>query len=259
MPLRESKKELKAVFDNISDGVLFIDNDGIIKLYNRAIKEMLSIDDDLTGKEIYSLPTDNPVRQGILCSEKGFKGPYCWERHKCAEDLQCMGKSTDFCRCWLFRKCSSAGSSFATCLECPQYTNVKPFLEKSKELEIGDKIISVLSSFIEFDKKDEMWEVIVFRDVTSDKLDAVVKLANAAAHELRQPLQIITSSVDLVQDYISDDSDIKEKFQTIKKSCFRLNDIIQRISHITRYKTKHYIKDEKILDIKESSSGDIKE
>jgi signal transduction histidine kinase len=257
MPLRESKKELKAVVDNISDGVLFLDNDGIIKLYNRAIKDMLSIDADLTGKEIYSLPAEDPVRQGILWAEKGFKGPYCWERHKCAEDLQCMGKSADFCRCWLFRKCSAAGSSFATCLECPQYNNVKPFLEKPKELEIGDKMISVLSSFIEFDKKDEMWEVIVFRDVTSEKLDAVMKLANAAAHELRQPLQIITSSVDLARDNISEDSEIAGHFKVIKEGCYRLNAIIEKISRMTRYRTKHYIQDEKILDIEESS-GDLK-
>jgi len=253
MSLRESKKELKTVLENISDGVLFIDHEGTIKLYNKTIRDMLSINEDLTGRLIYSLAPDNPVRQGISLSEKDFRGLYCWERHNCSEDLDCLGRSPDFCRCWLFRKCGSAGSSFESCLKCPQYINVKSFLEKSKEFEIGDKTISVLSSFIEFGEKDEMWEVIVFRDVTSEKLDAVVKLASAAAHELRQPLQIITSSIDLIKDAIPDDSDIKDKFHTIKESCFRLNEIIQRISQITRYKTKHYIQNESILDIEESS------
>ncbi len=253
MPKSETKKELKAVLEHICEGVLFIDHEGTIKLYNKTLANMFSIDEDLTGRQIYSLPQNNSLRQGIFRAEKSFQGPYCWERNQCSGDTTCPGKNTDFCRCWLFKSCGSMGKKYASCKECPQYQGVKTFLEKTKELEIGEKVISVLSSFVEYEKKDDPWEVLVFRDVTSEKLDAAVKLANAAAHELRQPLQIITSSVDLAGDKIPEGSDVLDDFQTIKEGCYRLNEIIERLSQLTRYKTKHYIQDESILDIKESA------
>lgn len=214
----EKKKELRTVLENISDGVLFIDNDGAIRVYNKALSEMFSINEDLTGVRIFLLPMENALRQGIFRAEKGFPGPYCWERSQCPGDLDCPGKKNDFCRCWLFRTCGSAVSGNKSCFECRQYESVKRFLKKPKELEIGGKIISVLSSFIESGDKDEILEVIVFKDVTFEKLDAVCKLAGATAHELRQPLQIITSCVALLSEKMPDDITIKKSLILLKKA-----------------------------------------
>lgn len=100
--------------------------------------------------------------------------------------------------------------------------------------------------------------MIVFKDVTSEKLDAVVKLANAAAHELRQPLQVIISGLLLLQDQLHDDRNVKDELKYIKDSCYRMNEIIEKISHITRYRTKRYIRNEMILDL-DGSSGSAKE
>jgi nitrogen-specific signal transduction histidine kinase len=254
MPFTRRKKELESVLENISDGVLFIDNKGTIRIYNRALSNMLSFNDDLTGTQIYSLPVDNPVRQGIFRVDEGFPGPYCWERNKCTGDTECPGKNSQCCRCWIFAACKSLSSDKdKTCLKCAQYKTVRQFLGKPKELEMNDKSISVLSSFIEYGEKDEIWEVIVFKDVTSEKLDAVCKLAGAMAHELRQPLQVLTSCLTLVSDKVPDDAGIKEDYATMKESCMRMNSIIEKINHLTRYKTKHYIQNLRILDIEESA------
>lgn len=253
MPIRENRKELKTILENISDAILFIDNVGTIKFYNRTLSNMLSVNEDLTGMRIFSLPADNPLRHGVFRADKGFHGPYCWERNNCPEDTSCPGRNSQCCRCWVFSECGS-GKNNKSCISCAQYRSVKRFLEKPREFEIDEKTISVISTFIEYKRKDEIWEVVVFRDVTYEKLDAVVKLAGAASHELRQPLQIIISCVSLLRNKLPDDPEVNEDFDTIKDSCVRMNNIIEKISNITRYKTKRYIHDEKILDLEESST-----
>ena len=254
MPLTHTKKDLKTVLEHISDGVLFLDHRGRIKFYNRALTDLLSIHEDLTGVQVYSLPEDNPLRQGIFRADQGFSGPYCWEMNNCPADMDCPGKTGGFCRCWTFNSCSSlSAGKRSSCIDCDQYLRVKRFLEKPKELETGDKTLSVLSSFIEGNEKKEIWEVIVFKDVTSEKLDAVMKLAGATAHELRQPLQIILSCLSLIEDKIPHDQDLDENFKAMKVNCLRMNSIIEKINRLVRYKTKHYIMCGRILDIEESS------
>ncbi|MBI4847468.1 MAG: hypothetical protein HY808_02680 [Nitrospirae bacterium] len=258
MPFRENKAELKTVLEHISDGILFIDTLGTIRVYNKTLSEMLSINEDLTGIKIFALPAEHPLREGIFRADKGFKGPYCWERNNCPEDTTCPGRTSQCCRCWILNACSLFSSKKDKfCIDCQQYRSVKQFLEKPREFDIGDKTVSVLSSFIELRKKNEIWEVIVFRDVTFEKLDAVIKLAGAMAHELRQPLQIITSCISIVNDSLPDDKEIKENFDVIKTSCYRMNNIIEKITHITRYKTKPYISGQDILDIDESSDDTL--
>ncbi|MEW6599707.1 MAG: histidine kinase dimerization/phospho-acceptor domain-containing protein [Nitrospirota bacterium] len=256
MPLTGRKKEFAVVLDNISDGVLFIDNKGTIRIYNRALTDMLSIDKNLAGVQIFSLPIENPLRHGIFRAEQGFSGPYCWERKNCSGDNECLGKNSQCCRCWVFSSCKLYSSNQdKSCMECDQYKNVRRFLEKPKELEMNDKAISVMSSFIEYGDKDEIWEVIVFKDVTSEKIDAMCKLAGAMAHELRQPLQILTSSLTLLMDKFPGKAEIKEDYDTMKECCMRMNNIIEKINHLTKYKTKHYIQKLRILDIEGSVDG----
>lgn len=260
MPLTHTKKDLKTVLEHISDGVLFLDHKGKIKFYNRALEDLLSIHEDLTGVRVSSLPEDNPLRQAIFRADQGFSGPYCWEMNNCPADMDCPGKTGGFCRCWTFNSCSSLSEGKrSSCIDCDQYLRVKRFLEKPKELAAGEKTLSVLSSFIENSEKKEIWEVIVFKDVTSEKLDAVMKLAGATAHELRQPLQIILSCASLIEDKVDRDQDLDENFKAMKESCLRINSIIEKINRLVRYKTKHYILSGSILDIEESSDKDGKE
>jgi signal transduction histidine kinase len=254
MRLTRKKKELEAVLENISDGVLCLDNKGAIRIYNKALSEMISLDEDLVGVQIFTLPVEHPVRQGIFRAENGFAGPYCWERNECPVDRDCPGEKSQCCRCWVFAACKSFSSNKdKSCIECAQYQSVRQFLERPKELEMNDKSISVMSSFIEYPDRNEIWEVIVFKDVTSERLDAVCKLAGAMAHELRQPLQVLTSCLSLLSDKFPDEAEIKENFAAMKEGCMRMNDIIEKINHLTRYKTKHYFQKLRILDIEESS------
>ncbi|MBI5640478.1 MAG: PAS domain S-box protein [Nitrospirae bacterium] len=255
--LKEKKKKLEIVLDNISDGIVFIDNTGTINICNRTILEMFHINEDLTNASIFSLPRESLLRQGIFREDSSFRGPFCWERNNCPEGLDCPQKTLRFCRCWIFGREGSACRDRGTaCPDCRQYTEVRSYLEKPRELEIGNRTISAVSSFIEFGDRREIWEVIVFRDVTFEKLDAAVKLATAAAHELRQPLQIIIGAISLLADELGSDEKMKAYCDIVEESCYRMDDIIRKINRLTQYKVMHYADDLRILDLQESSGNE---
>ncbi len=249
--------EFKTVLEHITDGVLFIDHDGAVRLYNRSLAQMFSIDHDLHGVHIFSLPRGYPLRQGIFRADRNFEGPYCWERKQCVETTDCPERGSKCCRCWIFSQYGSAREEGVLCCDCVQYRRVKGFLETPKELEIGERTISVLSSFIEHRDRGEIWEVILFRDATIERLDAVVKLAGATAHELRQPLQAIMGTTTLLRCMSGDGEQASLYLDVIDRNCRRMEGIIRSLGHITQYKTKCYIENKKILDIETSSEDSV--
>lgn len=108
--------------------------------------------------------------------------------------------------------------------------------------------------------------VEIFRDISErlekerllmekKQLEAVVTLAGAAAHELRQPLQAIISFVSLLRDECPDSGVLKKYLDNISESCYRMNNVIKKMGMITNYKIKNYAGDLKILDIERSSDN----
>lgn len=109
--------------------------------------------------------------------------------------------------------------------------------------------------------------VEIFRDITErlekerlmvekKQLEAVVALAGAAAHELRQPLQAIIALLSLMKNELPDAGATKEHFGDIEKSCYRINNIIKKMGAITDYKIRDYAGSMKILDIDKSSNSE---
>ncbi|RMG75278.1 MAG: PAS domain S-box protein [Nitrospirae bacterium] len=253
--LDRKKKELETVLENITDGVLFLDSDGRIIHINNALKGMLGLDDSVVGKEVFSLPKEHALRNAIFRVDRDFKGPYCWENYGCTGKTDCPEYKSYCCRCWLLSKYGSAERKVINCADCNSFKKAKEFLQKHKELVIGDRVISVCSSFIEKVELSEIWEVILLRDVTAEKLDAVIKLSGAAAHEIRQPLQALVGAVSLLRDEIPVMSKETEKYLDIaERSCFRIDDVLKRLLNITKYKVKYYTEGTEILDVFEASS-----
>jgi len=250
--LFEKTGKLEAVMDNIREGIIFLDNSGSVNLYNSALSNMLGLNNDLQGRDISSLSADHPLRDAIFRVDRAYRGASCAGINRCADEGSCSVNSAGFSRCWVFR-CKQKMCDQGLCIDCPAYREMKQFLEESKEIEIGRKTISVISSFIEFRDKNEIWEVLIFRDVTAEKRDAVKKLASGAAHELRQPLQVIVGAVSLLADELADREDSGKYLEALEESCYRLNDIVSKMGHITSYRTKNYSEGVEILDIEKSS------
>ena len=85
------------------------------------------------------------------------------------------------------------------------------------------------------------------------KLEGVMEMAGAACHELNQPLQVLFGQVDLLADACRLQPETDERIQAIQKHLLRFREITQRIQNITRYETKEYLGDSRIIDIRKSS------
>jgi len=89
----------------------------------------------------------------------------------------------------------------------------------------------------------------IVHDATDEKLSAAVALAGATAHEVRQPLAIMLSMIDMIRDDMNSGRDFAEKVAIFEEQLLRINDIITRMLKITRYQTRPYTDQTKIFDL----------
>ena len=86
-----------------------------------------------------------------------------------------------------------------------------------------------------------------------EKLAGIVELAGAVCHELRQPLQVILGLADLVSMKMPGDNVLEKDLNTLKKEINRINMSLHQMDNISRYETKKYVGDSKIIDLNNSS------
>jgi CheY-like chemotaxis protein len=89
--------------------------------------------------------------------------------------------------------------------------------------------------------------------IEREKETAVVEMAGAASHELNQPLTAIMGNLQLVIAKLSPDDPLVEKLNRVLNQVERMVEIVKKIGHITRYRTKKYAENVKIVDINNSS------
>ncbi len=98
------------------------------------------------------------------------------------------------------------------------------------------------------------------RDIERKKLAAIIELAGATAHEMRQPMTVVHNLICLFKEKFERREPItEEEMNIINNQCDRMNNIIRKMLNITDYKTKDYVKGKKIIDLDESSKTENKE
>ena len=80
----------------------------------------------------------------------------------------------------------------------------------------------------------------------------VAELAGAAAHELNQPLTAVMGYADMLARSLDDDSRFKRAANQIVTETERMAEIVRKIGKLTRYESKAYVGDTKIIDIERS-------
>ncbi|MCG8421364.1 MAG: PAS domain S-box protein [Proteobacteria bacterium] len=95
----------------------------------------------------------------------------------------------------------------------------------------------------------------------TEKQAVVAELAGAAAHELNQPLQAITSYAEMIQRQCSTKAsysraieEVLPHVEVILVQAERMADIVKQIGQSTRYETTDYPGQRQIIDIRRSSS-----
>jgi len=249
--LTERREKLETVLDSISDGILFLDTRGNIDVFNYALSDLFSLGKDVLGKSIAGLPDSMHLRQALTLAEQGFLNFSGAGDGKPAADVVCERRQGGL-RCWASSLKQARPSSMAACYDCMNYRIGREFLEQSREFLWNDRMVSVMSSFIELREVNELWEVVVFHDVSAEKLDAALKVAGAAAHELRQPLQVVLMLTEMLTREAGEQDPLRQHVEAIKSSCVRMDEIIKKMNTITSYRIKDYMEGLQILDFDKS-------
>jgi PAS domain S-box-containing protein len=91
---------------------------------------------------------------------------------------------------------------------------------------------------------------------TKVKLQGAMEMAGAACHELNQPLQIITSLMELMAQQTGGDPELDQSIDMAIRQLQKMGRITGKIQSITRYETKTYMGDTRIFDLDKASRGE---
>ena len=89
--------------------------------------------------------------------------------------------------------------------------------------------------------------------IERERLTAAIETAGASCHELNQPLQVALAQTEVALMGLSEDSSLRQRIEGVMEQINRISSITRRLQNLTRYKTKTYLGDTKILDLEESS------
>ncbi len=89
--------------------------------------------------------------------------------------------------------------------------------------------------------------------VEQEKLSVIAEVAGAAAHELNQPLTSVMGYAELLERRVGDDPLSTKAARTIQREADRMARIVRRIGRLTRYETRPYVGNARILDLEASA------
>ena len=90
----------------------------------------------------------------------------------------------------------------------------------------------------------------------SERSAEMIALAGTAAHELNQPLTSVLGYAELLKRKLSEDDYAWAKVDIIHKEAERMKEIVRKIGRITRFETKAYVGEARILDLERASDED---
>ena len=86
-----------------------------------------------------------------------------------------------------------------------------------------------------------------------EKTAFVAELAGAAAHELNQPLTSVIGYAELLRRGLGSGSSHGKAADVIISEAERMAEIVRKIGKITKYETKNYVGEAKILDLEKAA------
>jgi two-component system, NtrC family, sensor kinase len=133
--------------------------------------------------------------------------------------------------------------------------------KKEKYLEEMATPVSVFSK-----KKKADFIILTIRDVTDhikikeehktkERLQGVLEMAGAAAHELNTPIFSALGTAQLVLDDLKD-AQLQDDLKTIIRNLNAVSDLTKKMTRITKYEAKEYVGDTKIVDIQKAAEVD---
>ena len=115
---------------------------------------------------------------------------------------------------------------------------------RTAELEAANRALTVENA-----ERKRMEERL--RQAERDRV--LVETAGAAAHEINQPLAVISGLAQILMGTTPEDDPHREDFREIHKGTVRIQDILLRMKKAQKYDTKPYVGNAKIVDFDRAS------
>ena len=225
--LKQTKDFLESVIDSSVDAIVSADLQGTLRLFNRAAARVFG----------YS-PSDVIGRMNV-------------------EDLYPPGVAREVMR--KIRDPASSGygrlEDFRVDMQAADGTTVPVLLSASLVVENGRRVGS-LGIFTDLREKMRIQGELEHAQEelrTREKQVMIAELAGAAAHELNQPLTSVIGYAELLARLLARDPALSKNAQIIVSEAQRMAEIVRKVGGITKYETKSYVGEARILDLERAS------
>ncbi|HET7538678.1 MAG TPA: PAS domain S-box protein, partial [Polyangiaceae bacterium] len=225
--LKQTKEFLESVIDSSVDGIVSANLRGTVLLFNRAAARIFGYTpSEVVGKmhvgKLYPPGGAREIMRKIL--DPSLSGYGRLEDHR-VEMLNAQGEP------------------------------IQVQLSASLVIDNGRPIGSV-GIFTDIREKLQMEARLSMaqEELRSREKQAILaELAGAAAHELNQPLTSVIGYAELLRRKLNDHPQLSRAVSVIVGESERMAEIVRKVGKITKYETKSYVGDAKILDLEKAS------
>lgn len=225
--LNQTKEFLERVIDSSADAIVSTDMAGRVLLFNRAASRMFGYESTevisrINATQLYPLGTSRSVLRHLVDRRRGGRGRL--EDHR-VDVLSSAGELIP------------ASLSAAFIVEAGKPIGVVGiFTDLRERLSMERSLLAA---------QDELR--------TREKQAIVAELAGATAHELNQPLTSIIAYTELLKRTLPLEPTLSNAADIIIGEATRMAEIVRQIGRITKYETKSYVGEAKILDLDRAS------
>jgi nitrogen-specific signal transduction histidine kinase len=213
--LERIKRELQLIFDVVSEAIMLVSRDMVIRRINRAGLAM-------SGKPTYAELLGRKCHQAI----HGLSDP-------------CPG-------------CAVAAAfqeGRPQERELVRHIAGRTIYRRQRAFPLGPSLVVEVTEDVT--EQRELRE----QTVRAEKLQAVMRLAGALAHEISQPLAAASGRAELLEMAVSqpaapaDPAELSRHVESLRGSCRRIAEIVRRLQGVSTYATKPYYGTEEIFDL----------
>ncbi len=221
--LRKSKDFLESLIEASVDAIVAADLSGTIILYNKGAERIYGYKaEEVVGKlsvaKLYPEGVAKEVMRRIRSNEYGGAGRL-EDMHSAAVDRDGNLIPISLSAAMIYQQ----GTPKAT---------VGIFTDLRERLQVEERLAQV-------QRKLEV----------SEKQALLAELAGTAAHELNQPLTSVMGYGELLIRRLAPGTPERNAAQVIMQEAERMANLVRKIGKITRYETKSYVGEQKILDL----------
>jgi PAS domain S-box-containing protein len=225
--LLQTKNFLERVIDSSVDAIISADLKGSVLLFNRAAERIYGItSQEIIGGDVRRLYPEGTAL-GVMKLIRDGGG-------------RIEGVRTDIL--------TAAGEAVPVSLSASLlYDHGKP---------VGS--VGIFTDLREKMRMEQQLEQAQEQLLAQERQAVIAELAGTAAHELNQPLTTVVMSADLLLRKIDPSSPGAGIAEVIRAEAERMAEIVRKIGKITKYETKPYVGNAKILDLDKTSEEEPK-